>query len=369
VDNRFVSATIDSTPAADGFRMPGEFEPHDGCWMAWPERPDNWRWGAKPAQLAYAAVAEAIAGSEPVTMVVSDTQFEHCRSVLPPSVRVVEISTDDAWIRDMGPTFLVDGKGGRRGVDWRFNAWGGLEGGLYFPWDRDDRVAAKVLEIEGADRYEAPLVLEGGSIHVDGEGTVMATEECLLNHNRNPELSREQIEAHLRDYLGAEQVLWLGQGVFNDETDGHVDNIACFARPGVVLLTWTEEESDPQHAISRDARERLEAATDARGRSLEVVPLPSPGPVTIAADEAAGVDAVAGTLPRRPGDRLAASYVNFYLGTSRVVLPLLDERHDDEAADILRSVFPDREVVGVPAREILLGGGNIHCITQQVPAI
>jgi agmatine deiminase len=163
-------------------------------------------------------------------------------------------------------------------------------------------------------------------------------------------------------------MIWLGQGVYNDETDGHVDNLACFARPGVVLLTWTDDESDPQHAISRDAQERLEAARDARGRSIEVVRLPSPGPITISGEEAGGVDAVEGSLPRRPGDRLAASYVNFYLGTSRIVLPLLDERYDELAADVLRSCFPDREVVGVPAREILLGGGNIHCITQQVPS-
>lgn len=363
-----VSATLDSTPAADGFRMPGEFEPHSGCWMAWPERPDNWRWGAKPAQAAYAAVAEAIAVSEPVTMATSDAQFEHCRSLLPASVRVVEVSTDDAWIRDTGPTFVIDGGGGRRGVDWRFNAWGGLEGGLYFPWDRDDRVARKVLEVEGADRYPAPFVLEGGSIHVDGEGTVLATEECLLNRNRNPELSREQIEAALHEYLGTEKVVWLGRGAHEDETDGHVDNLACFARPGVVLLTWTDEESDPQHEISRDALARLEAASDARGRSFEIVRLPSPGPLEIVAEEARGVDVVAGTQPRRAGDRLAGSYANFYLGTGRIVFPLLDERTDDEAAEILGGCFPKREVIGVPAREILLGGGNIHCITQQVPA-
>src|SRR4051794_26412374 len=155
--------TFDSTPAADGWRMPGEFGPHAGCWMAWPERPDNWRHGAEPAQRAYAEVAEAIAACEPVTMAVSDREFERCRSLLSPSIRVVEISTDDAWLRDTGPTFVIDGAGARRGVDWRFNAWGGLEGGLYFPWDRDERVAAKVLEIERADRYRAPLVLEGGS--------------------------------------------------------------------------------------------------------------------------------------------------------------------------------------------------------------
>ena len=252
--------------------MPGEFEPHSGCWMAWPERPDNWRLGAKPAQSAYAAVAEAIAEAEPVTMAVSDAQFENARAVLSPAVRVVEVSADDAWIRDHGPTFVVDGDGGRRGVDWHFNAWGGI----YESWDRDERVAAKVLELEGADRYRAPIVLEGGSIHVDGEGTVLSTEECLLNPNRNPELSKEQIERVLLDYLGAEKVVWLGAGVFEDETGGHVDNLACFARPGTVLLTWTDDEDDPQHAISRDARERLEAATDARGRPLKVVLLPSP---------------------------------------------------------------------------------------------
>jgi agmatine deiminase len=362
-----MSVTHKSTPAADGFRMPAEFEPHDGCWMIWPERPDNWRLGAKPAQEAFAAVASAIAASDPVTMAVSDAQFEHARAALPPEVRVVEVSSDDAWMRDCGPTFLVDGAGGRRGVDWRFNAWGGTEGGLYFPWDRDDRVAAKVLEIEGADRYRAPIVLEGGAIHVDGEGTVLTTEECLLNPNRNPELSKEQIERVLLDHLGAEKVVWLGAGVYEDETDGHVDNIACFARPGVVLLTWTDDEEDPQHRISRDARERLEAATDARGRPLEVVLLPSPGPLQISAEEAEGVDAGEGTQPRRAGDRLAASYVNFYLGNSRIVCPLLDPRHDEEAAAILGRAFPGREVVGVPAREILLGGGNIHCITQQVP--
>ena len=363
-----MSATLKSTPAEDGFRMPAEFEPHSGCWIAWPERTDNWRLGAKPAQEAFAAVAAAIAASEPVTVAVSDGQFENCRAMLPPEVRVVEISSDDAWIRDHGPTFVVDGSGGRRGVDWHFNAWGGTDGGLYFPWDRDERVAAKVLEVEGADRYRAPIVLEGGAIHVDGEGTVLTTEECLLNPNRNPELSREQIERVLLDYLGAEKVIWLGAGVFEDETDGHVDNLACFAGPGTVLLTWTDDEDDPQHQISRDARERLEAAIDARGGSLEVVTLPSPGPLQISAEEAEGVDAGEGTQPRSAGDRMAASYVNFYLGSSRIVYPLLDPRHDEAAATILRRAFPDREAVGVPAREILLGGGNIHCITQQVPA-
>jgi agmatine deiminase len=362
-----VSRTFESTPAADGFHMPGEFEPHDGCWMLWPRRPDVWRLGAKPAQEAFAAVAAAIAEGEPVTMAVDADQFAHARTVLPPSVRVVEMSSNDAWMRDVGPTFVVDGHGGRRGVDWQFNAWGGRDGGLYFPWDLDDQVARKVLEIEGADRHRAPFVLEGGAIHVDGEGTCLVTEECLLNRNRNPQLRRDEIERGLRHFLGVETVIWLGRGVHSDETDGHVDNLCCFVRPGVVALTWTDDQHDPQHAISLDARRRLEAATDARGRSLEVHVLHQPGPLYMTEEEARGRDHVEGSLPRPAGDRMAGSYVNFYAANDRVVLPLLDERWDEAAGEALEGLFPGRRVVGVPAREILLGGGNIHCITQQVP--
>jgi agmatine deiminase len=359
--------TLDSTPAADGFRMPGEFEPHAGCWMAWPERPDNWRLRAGPAQEAFAAVAEAIAVSEPVTMAVSDAQYERCRAMLSPAVRVVEISTDDSWMRDIGPSFLVDDAGSLRGVDWHFNAWGGVEGGLYANWEHDDRVAQKVLEIERAGRYRAPLVLEGGSIHVDGEGTVLTTEECLLNHNRNPQLAREQIEGELREHLGVSTVLWLGSGVFGDETDGHVDNLACFARPGVVMLSWPEDASDPTRPAAEDAERRLQLARDDKGREIEVIRIPAPGPLTISSGEAAGIEQREGTLPRLAGERMAGSYVNFFIATSRVVFPLLDERSDGRAAEILGDAFPGREIVGVPAREILLGGGNVHCITQQVP--
>jgi agmatine deiminase len=362
-----VTATLATTPASDGYRMPGEFERHLGTWMVWPERPDNWRLGAKPAQDAFAAVASAVAAAEPVTMAVSARQYANCRSRLPEHVRVVEMSTDDSWMRDIGPTFLVDGHGGLRGVDWVFNAWGGLVDGLYFPWALDDAVAQKVCEIEGVDRYRAPIVLEGGSIHSDGEGTLFVTEECLLSPGRNPGLSKADIEDKLRTHTGSEKVLWLGRGVHLDETNGHVDNLVTVVRPGMVLLTWTDDTSDPQHEISLDARRRLESWTDARGRSIEVVTVPAPGPIHITAEESEGVDSVDGTLPRLPGDRLAASYANAYLCNGLVVVPLLDERFDDEALEIYAKAFPDRTVVGVAAREILLGGGNIHCITQQVP--
>jgi agmatine deiminase len=299
---------------------------------------------------------------------VSTPHYSAARALLPERVRVVEMAHDDSWMRDVGPTGVVDGRGAVRGVDWRFNAWGGLAGGLYFPWDQDDLVARKVLDIERLDRYRAPLVNEGGAIHVDGQGTALVTEECLLNANRNPHLQRSDVERQLRDYLGVSHLIWLGKGVFHDETDGHIDNLACFVRPGEVCLTWTDRRRDPQHAISLDAWERLHEARDARGRRLKVRRLPMPGPLTLHAREATGLVARDGTRARAAGERLAASYVNFYIANGGIVMPLLDARTDRSAAQRLKRLFPARRVVGVPAREILLGGGNIHCITQQVPA-
>ncbi|HVX22727.1 MAG TPA: agmatine deiminase [Acidimicrobiales bacterium] len=361
---------VRSTPAADGFAMPAEWEPHDGCYMVWPERTDTWRLGAKPAQAAFAAVAAAIGATEPVTMLASARQWRQARAVLPPTVRVVEATTDDAWARDTGPTFVVDaGRTERRGVDWVFNGWGGLDGGLLFPWDHDDQVAAKVCDLERAPRYRAPLVLEGGSVHVDGDGTCLTTAECLLNRNRNPELSRADVEGHLRAYLGVDAVVWLPRGVPFDETDGHVDNLACFCAPGRVLLTWTDDRADPLYEVARDARRVLEGTTDARGRSLEVVPVPAPAVAPMTAEEAAGVDRSPDAKPRTAGDPVAASYVNCYVGDGVVVAPLVDPGHDEAAGAVLAAQFPGRRVVGVPAREILLGGGGIHCITQQVPAV
>jgi len=359
--------TLENTPAADGFAMPAEYAAHSGCWMLWPERPDNWRLGALPAQQAFVNVATAIARFEPVSMGVSPANFEFARSQLPPHVRVIEITHDDAWMRDVGPTFVSDGKGTLRGVDWKFNAWGGLQGGLFFPWDQDDLVAQKVLELEGCDRYRAPIVNEGGAIHVDGEGTALVTEQVLLNANRNPGVPKAEMERHLLAYLGVQKVIWLGDGVIDDETGGHIDNLACFVRPGAVALTWTENRRDPQYAVSRDAFERLMAARDARGRRLAVVKLPMPGPLRYTADETLGVQVRDLVRGRIAGMRLAASYVNFYIANGAIIMPLLDPRTDKAAAAKLKRAFPGRKVVGVPAREILLGGGNIHCITQQVP--
>lgn len=186
---------LHSTPKHDGFRMPGEFEPQEKIYMLWPQRPDNWRNGAKPAQRAFAEVAKTIRQFEPVTVLASPEQFSNCRNMLPPEITVLEMTRNDAWVRDCGPTFLVDDKGSLRACDWKFNAWGGLTDGLYFPWDQDDLVARKICELEHADSYRTEdFVLEGGSIHVDGEGTVMTTEMCLLSTGRNPSMTKNRLE-------------------------------------------------------------------------------------------------------------------------------------------------------------------------------
>jgi len=362
--------TLTSTPKKDGFRMPAEFEPHKGCWMIWPERTDNWRNGAKPAQKVFAQVATAISQFEPVSMVVSRQQYRHARNALPEDIRLIEMSTNDSWIRDCGPTFVVNDETKEvRGVDWVFNAWGGLVDGLYFPWDDDDEVAQKVCEIEQDQRYRlSNFVLEGGSIHVDGDGTVITTEECLLSEGRNPLMKREEIEGILKEYLGADKVIWLKRGIYLDETNGHVDNICNFVRPGEVVLAWTDDEGDPQYEISKENYDILMNETDAKGRHLTVHKLHAPAPILITEEESEGVDLVDGTLPRRAGDRLAASYVNYYTANNGIVMPFFNDLNDERARALLQELYPDRKVVGIYAREILLGGGNIHCITQQEPA-
>ena len=224
-----------------------------------------------------------------------------------------------------------------------------------------------MIEIEGVDRYRAPLIMEGGSIHVDGAGTLLTTEQCLLHPNRNPNLSRSQIESSLQDYLNITKIIWLPRGVYKDETDGHIDNLCCFARPGVIALTWTDDQSDPQYDISAEAYDRLRAATDARGQPLEVHKIHQPRPMFMTDDEANGIDVVDTAVLRPSGKRLAGSYINFYIANGAIIMPVFDDPHDAAAKQHLAELFPDREVIGIYAREILLGGGNIHCITQQQP--
>jgi agmatine deiminase len=365
-------ATFDlreKTPAAEGYWMPAEYDRHEATWILWPERPDNWRDGGRPAQEAVLKVAAALSHFELVNLGISPENFDDVRDTVPPAVQPASIEYDDVWVRDIGPTFLVSEQPDTlRSIQWRFNAWGGL----YHPYAKDVTVPREISSDafgrEMRDRYAAPIVLEGGAIHVDGQGTVLLTEECVLNANRNPGMTREQAEAILREYLGVHHFIWLGKGVFNDETSGHIDNLACFVGPGKVCLTWTDDERDPQYAISLDAWERLNDMRDALGRRLEVFKVPMPGPLHMTAEEARGLVPSESMKRRYAGDRLAASYVNFYFANGGIIMPLLDPRTDEQAAAVLRRACPDRLIVGVPAREILLGGGGIHCITQQIPS-
>ena len=347
--------------------MPGEHEPHQAIVMAWPTRTDNWRDGALPAQKAFTELAMAIDATTPVIMCAAPEHFDAAREMLPETVDVVAIPSDDSWLRDIGPSYVVNDAGEIRGVDWPFNAWGGVVNGLYDSWDRDDALASQLLALRGEGRYRAPLVLEGGAIHVDGEGTCITTAECLLHPGRNPELNQDEIVEFLHEYLNVTKVIWLPNGLANDETDGHVDNILHFVRPTEVVLTWCDDPDDPVYDICRQALAVLESETDAHGRSLTVHRLPMPGPCYITPEEAAGVEPSAG-MNRSAGQRMAASYTNFLVTNDRLIFPLLDEAHDADVAETLAELFPDRTVIGIPAREILLGGGNIHCITQQVPA-
>lgn len=360
---------LKGTPKKDGYRMPGEFEKHRGTYIIWPERPDNWRNGGKPAQKTFTKVASVIGKYEPCTVVVSAWQYANARGMLPDYVRVIEMSNNDSWIRDCGATFLVNDKGSLRAVDWNFNAWGGLVDGLYFPWDKDDMVAQKMCELEGVNRYRLDdFVLEGGSIHTDGDGTLLVTEECLLSKGRNPDKTKKQIENILKEYLNVEKVLWIPRGIYNDETNGHVDNMCNYVKPGEVVLAWTDNKKDPQYARSKEAYDYLTSQTDAKGRKLVVHKLLIPSkPILITKSESEGVDAVDGTLPRQVGDRMAASYVNYYTGNGFIAVPAFGDPNDKLAVKKLQELYPDRKIESIPAREILLGGGNIHCITQQVP--
>lgn len=359
---------LKSTPREDGYHMPAEYERHKGCYMIWPERADSWQFGGIAAKKEFVKVARAIQKSEQVTMLVSEKEYDTARRMLPDDVRVVEMSTDDAWARDCGPTFVVNDKGETRGVDWCFNAWGGLEDGLYFPWDKDNKVARKICDLEQRDVYNARhFVLEGGAIHVDGEGTAMVTEACLLSQGRNPKMTKMEIEDTLKAYLNVDKVIWLKNGIYLDETNEHVDNICAFVRPGEVVLAWTDDVKDPQYAMSKSCYDILSEEVDAKGRKLTIHKLPLPAPIHMTKKDCEGIAWSDDEPTREEGERLAASYVNFYIANTCVVMPGFDDPMDVKAKEIIERLFPDREVIQLPTRNILIGGGNIHCITQQVP--
>ncbi|MBR7837622.1 agmatine deiminase family protein [Actinospica durhamensis] len=340
------------TPAELGFAMPAEWAPHARTWMAWPT--EGYTLGDAPedAYRAWSQVANAIVRHEPVTMVLDPAARASADAWLDPAVRRLERPLNDAWMRDIGPTFLT-GPGGLAVADWVFNGWGAQ---AWAQWDKDALIAEHVAEHAGARAFASRMVNEGGGIHVDGEGTVLITETVQLDPGRNPDWTREQVERELRDFLGVRKVIWLPRGLTRDYgefgTRGHVDIVAAFVQPGVVVVHTQPDPAHPDHEVGRENAALLRASTDARGRALEVVELPAP---TI--------------LAEADGEPVDYSYINHYVGNGFVLLCAFDDPRDREAAEILGKLLPGRAVELVDARPIFERGGGIHCITQQEPAL
>ncbi len=350
------------TPASLGLRLPAEWEPHAATWLSWPHNVETWpgRFAAIPP--LFCAMVSALHLRERVHICVNDAAAG--QAVVSRLARsgadvdrlgVYAIPTNDAWARDHGPIFVTRPSRDRAArtelalVDWRFNSWGGK----YPPWDLDDAVASHIATRLALPRFVPELVLEGGSIDVNGRGTLLTTETCLLHPNRNPALDRQDMEAALQAFLGVNTIVWLGEGIVGDDTDGHVDDIARFVNPTTVVCAVEDDPLDPNYRPLQDNLARLRCATDQDGRRLTIIRLPMPEPVL---------------SPDTDASRLPASYANFYIANGLVLVPTYDQPNDRRALDILQGLFPDRRVLGLPCSDLVLGLGAIHCVTMQQPA-
>lgn len=331
------------------FTMPPEWHKHERTIIEWPVK-DSLVWPENHLEVleAYTEVVKAIAKFEPVTLIANEATYMEAMQACGEVADVIIIPHDDAWVRDNGPTIVLSNEGGRRGISWMFNAWGEK----YTPYDKDNAVACQLLGHLKIECLEVPIVMEGGSIHVDGEGTLLTTKECLLNKNRNPKMSQGEIETILKEQLGVSAFIWLDKGLDGDETDGHVDNIACFIEPGIVALQTCYDDSDPNYVITKDNLKVLENVRDAKGRKLKIIELPTP------------------PIRTYKGERLTLSYLNYYVVNGGIILPIFGgdaKTTDEEAIKILTGAYPDREIVTVDGMGLIKEGGNVHCITQQIP--
>jgi len=343
-------------PADLGFRMPAEWEPHSGTWLAWPHNLETWDKAVLPhVEQTFLSMIQALAPGEIIHILVNnETSLESVKNKLANagiprgSLRFYIIPTDDAWIRDYGPNFLVSGDPEHRQIalnNWRFDSWGGK-----YDWELDDRTGGEIARLLKLPAFEPNIVLEGGAIDVNGFGACLTTEPCLLNVNRNGGLDRKTVENILKNYLGAKHIIWLKGGIEGDDTDGHIDNLARFVNPTTVVCACEDDSAASSYKALNDNYETLQSATDQDGNILNVIRLPMPGAV------------------KTGSTRFPASYANFYIGNRTVLLPVFNVPDDRKAESILRNLFPDREVVPLPCRELLIGLGGLHCITQQQPA-
>lgn len=358
-----------TTPTKDGFYMPAEFEPHEATVMIFPERSGSWTYDAQPAMPSFLKIWQVIAEHEKLYLLVSQKKKAKAAMLTKhiKNLELLEIAQNDAWARDTAPTFVKHPITGEvRGIDWQFNAWGGAYDGLYAHWQEDNALASVFCQKTGYACYHAQhFVLEGGSVHSNGQGIIMTTESCLLSQGRNPALSKTEIADTLCTYLGAEKIIWLPRGIYNDETNEHVDNICAFIRPDEVVLAWTEDKNDPQYALSEACLEELQK----HDFIIHKLPIPA-HPVYVTEHDLQGYVFEEGEDTREAGERLAASYVNFYFTNHAVLLPQFGDENTESdmlAVNIMRKLCPEREIIPIPARELLLGGGNIHCLTQQIP--
>jgi agmatine deiminase len=344
-------------PAELGYYMPAEWQRHIATWLTWPKDPLTWPDRVPQVEEIYLQMMAALAPNEIVNLLIDDDATEQsvrlrCKFPGAENVRFVQIETVDSWIRDYGPNFLVNARGELAYNDWIFNAWGNK----YEELKKDSSIPARLESILRVPRFEPGLVMEGGSIEVNGAGCVLTTEQCLLNPNRNPDLNQAQIEQYLKDYLGVEKVLWLKEGIVGDDTDGHIDDIARFVSPSCIVCAVEEDPADKNYELLDDNLRRLEAMSDAHGDNFEIVPLPMPG--VVAGSSEAG---------ERNLERLPASYANFYIANQVVLVPIFGHANDKRALQTLQSVFPDRSVVGIDCEPLVWGMGTIHCVTQQQP--
>ncbi|HOP75516.1 MAG TPA: agmatine deiminase family protein [Bacillota bacterium] len=334
-------------PIESGFMMPPEWARHQRTIMEWPVKEALWPEPFCEILPAYAEIVNTIARFEPVTLLVNPHLADEARTFCHHNVEILPVKHNDSWARDNGPTFIVNPQGELAGINWIFNGWGGK-----YPSEDDNRVASILLSHWNLRQFDAPLVMEGGSFHVDGEGTLLTTEECLLNPNRNPGLTRKEIETYLQKYLNVSKIIWLKRGWVGDDTDGHIDNVACFAKPGTIITQICSDPKDPNYAISQENLEILQRETDAKGRKFDIITIEQP--------QATYYQDV----------RLTLSYLNFYFVNNGIILPVFGGVHsetDKNAIAVLQKVFPERTIVPVNGLIIARGGGNVHCLTQQVP--
>lgn len=338
--------TINKSPADYGFSMPAEWEPHERTWMMWPNRKGMWD-DIKATKRDYTTVAKAIREFEPVTMVVNAADESEARQMLGDTIDILVAAIDDSWARDAAPNFLINKTGQLAGSAWTFNAWGGS----YDTFDNDNAVGEEILAAAGAAAFVSELVAEGGSVLVDGEGTVITTETCLLNPNRNPGWTKSEVEKELLRTLGASKVIWLPGNPDEDETNGHIDGLAQFIRPGVVLAEITYDIEHPWYDIIHDNINALKGQVDAKGREIDIVFI----------EDAHGCDTV--------GDKFCTSYLNSLIVNGGIIMPKYGIPADDRARAVYQNLFPDRKVVQLSINNIAVGGGGIHCITQQQPKV